>query len=86
MSYAPRERRGADWANTSQETLMANPNTRMNNRKAPDTVGRPHDDGHKAAQQPAQGHASLKDTTAAIEAAEHGKDAAHEAPDTKDRH
>lgn len=65
---------------------MANPNTRMNNRKAPDTVGRPHDDGHKAAQASTPGHASLKDTTAAIEAAEHGKDAAPQAREAQDRH
>ena len=58
---------------------MADP-IRMNNRKPPDTVGRPHDDGHKAAKPPASSPASLKDTMAAIEAAEHGKDARQPAP------
>ncbi|MBW8845292.1 MAG: hypothetical protein JF607_09990 [Burkholderiales bacterium] len=64
---------------------MANPNTRMNNRKTPDTIGRPHDGGHRPAKPPAHGHASLKDTTAAIEAAEHGKDASRQAPAASDR-
>jgi hypothetical protein len=62
---------------------MAGTTTRMNNRKAPDTVGRPHDDGHKADlahKAPPQGHASPKDLTAAIDAAEQGAQPAAKTP------
>ena len=58
---------------------MANPNTRMTNRKPTNGVGNPHDDGHKALhdQQQAQtpAHRSPQDQAAAIDAAEHGRDA-----------
>jgi|GEM_PF-3697691 len=60
---------------------MAGTTTRMNNRKAPDTVGRPHDDGYKAdLAHKAPGHASPKDLAAAIDAAEHGAQPAAKTP------
>lgn len=52
---------------------MATPNTRMTNRKPIDTVGHPHDDGHKQ-QQAEQTHRTPQQTADAIDAAEHGRD------------
>ncbi|MDR7333077.1 hypothetical protein [Roseateles asaccharophilus] len=58
---------------------MPTPNTRMNNRKPVDTVGRVRDDGHKLDKTPNDIPQSAKDRQEAIEAAEHGKDDAQPA-------
>lgn len=60
---------------------MPTPNTRMNNRKPIDTVGRVRDDGHKLDKTPNEIPKSAKDKAEAIAAAEHGKDEAQASSD-----